>query len=110
MSNPNHGQDGRFSSGSGLRDQIKSAMSYSEAKAKKEEIEKRSKTAGSVLKSLSGGGPMGLTPDAVRATPEWQKANSDYQKAFAEERAYNEHFLKTYAKEYKADRASRRGA
>ncbi len=34
-------------------------------------------------------GPMGLTPDAVKATPEWRAAKQRLDRAFARLRAFN---------------------
>ncbi|HLF12454.1 MAG TPA: hypothetical protein VJA26_14700 [Gammaproteobacteria bacterium] len=44
---------------------------------------------GMALKKLSGGGPMGLTPDSVRATPEWKEAKRASAATFAAYRAFN---------------------
>ena len=34
-------------------------------------------------------GPMGLTPDSVKASPEWQAAKAAWTEAFSALRAYN---------------------
>lgn len=44
---------------------------------------------GRALRLLSGGASMGLTPDHVKATPEWQAAKQAYEAAFAKLRSYN---------------------
>jgi hypothetical protein len=106
MGNPNHDEHGRFS-GSDLRGQIKSAIDYSQAKAVKDKLWEQMEAHSKALRAISGGGLMGMTPENVRATPEWQLANSNYAKSSAMVRAYNTEFLKKYSKEYKADRAGK---
>lgn len=39
-------------------------------------------------------GPMGLTPDDVKASPEWRKAKARYDRAFANLRAFNAAMVK----------------
>jgi len=41
------------------------------------------------LKAFPRGGPLGLTPDAVKASPEWKAARNAYQSAFDALRAFN---------------------
>ena len=53
---------------------------------------------------------MGLTPDAVKATPEWQLAKKAYNLAFEQSRAFNKFFTKAYKKEIAAERNERRAA
>ena len=55
-------------------------------------------------------GAMGLTPDAVKATPEWQLAKKAYNLAFEQSRAFNKFFTKAYKKEIAAERNERRAA
>lgn len=52
-------------------------------------LEHNMQMASQTLKALSGGGPMGLTPDTVKATAEWQQAKQAYDKAFQALRAFN---------------------
>ncbi len=54
-------------------------------------------------------GAMGLTPDAVKFSPEYRVAKAVYDAAFAEQRRFNAWFLKTFSAEIKAERAQRRG-
>lgn len=52
---------------------------------------------------------MGLTPDAVKASPEYRSAKSAYNEAFHQLINFNSVFTKAFAKEIKkADRLSRR--
>jgi response regulator of citrate/malate metabolism len=54
-------------------------------------------------------GPMGLTPDSVRRTAEFQSAKSAFDKCFAAERAANTYLLKHFPTEVRADRAQQSG-
>ena len=58
------------------------------------ELERAYKAASDALKAVSGGGPMGMTPDSVRATDEWKQAKLTYDRAFAALRAHNAARLK----------------
>jgi hypothetical protein len=83
---------------------------YPIAKARKEALEADTQAAGAILANGFPKGPMGLTPDNVKASPEWQEASRAYATAFQQLRDFNEWFLKEYAKEEKADREARRKA
>ncbi|MEM9524066.1 MAG: hypothetical protein AAF982_08750 [Pseudomonadota bacterium] len=65
-----------------------------------------------VLRELRGGriGPMGLTPDHVKATPEWRQAKAAFHAAEAKLKKFNGAFVKTFKKEIKADIQARRDA
>ena len=52
-------------------------------------------------------GPMGLTPDPVKAMPEYRAACAAYDKAFAALRDYNGKFTKAFKAEYAAERAQK---
>lgn len=55
-------------------------------------------------------GPMGMTPDDVRATPEFKTANANFDRAFAALRAHNGFMSKNFKTEMKADRDAARQA
>lgn len=55
-------------------------------------------------------GPMGLTPDAVKATPEWQGDRAAYDTAARTLGIFNREFVKRFKKEWKATLAERREA
>lgn len=80
------------------------AIAYEEAKAARDVLATEVAAATAVLKTFPGG-PMGLTPDSVRLTPEYRTANARFQRAFAALRAFNAGFTKTFAKELRAERA-----
>ena len=84
-------------------------MTFNEAKQLKSQIE--TEIAGLSAK-LAGfpTGAMGLTPDAVKFSPEFRAAKSAFDAAFARLRQFNAFYLKAFRKEVKADRAQRRGA
>lgn len=56
-----------------------------------------------------GSGPMGLTPDHVRATSEYKSAKAQLDAAFAALRSANTFLFKNFKKELRAERAIRRG-
>lgn len=83
---------------------------FEDAKAERDLIQKEVDAAGAVLRTFPKGGPLGLTPDAVRATPEFRAANARFQKAFARLRAFNTIYVKRFANEIRAERAQRYGS
>lgn len=82
---------------------------YSEAKAARAAIESELMRFGAILESFPKG-PMGLTPDAVKASPEYRTARASYDAAFRRLQNTNAHFIKAFAMEIRADRRSRRNA
>lgn len=59
--------------------------------------------AGRKLKALSGGGSLGLTPDKVKASSEWQVASKEYAIATS----ILQNFNVRHAKEIKAARKNK---
>lgn len=55
-----------------------------------------------------GSGFMGLTPDDVRARPDYRIAKQAMDKAFAELRAFNAVYTKRFKKEIAAERLEKR--
>lgn len=49
-------------------------------------------------------GPLGLTPDSVRQTPEFQEAKRQFDIAFSQARAFNGWYTKVFKKELSAYR------
>lgn len=82
-------------------------MNYQEAKLHSEELNKVCDIWGAKLDSFEKG-EMGLTPNHVRALPEYQEANREFKKAFAELRKFNSYLVKTFKKELAIDRDNRR--
>lgn len=87
-------------------------MTYAIAKIAKAQLETSANVASAALSAIPGVGTglMGLTPDSVRATAEWQNARRSYERAWSALRAFNGRFVKTYAEEIRAERDARQAA
>jgi hypothetical protein len=87
-------------------------MSYAIAKAVQAELERARNDASQALSSIAGVGSsaMGLTPDSVKASPEYRAARRAYDQRHADLAAFNARFVKQYATDLAADRARRRSA
>lgn len=55
-------------------------------------------------------GPLGLTPDDIKASPEWQTAHRNFEVAFQAQRQFNSTYTKTFADELRHERNARRAA
>jgi len=55
-------------------------------------------------------GPLGLTPDDVKASPEWQTAYRNFNVAFQALRNFNGTYTKKFADELRHERNARRAA
>lgn len=82
-------------------------MTYTEAKAKCAEVETRVCAAGAALKAFPKGS-MGLTPDAVKASPEYKAAKAEFDAAFFAQRQINRFINKHFKQERLADVRARR--
>ena len=87
-------------------------MTYDEAKKIKARLEENVELTANTLRAIPGvgSGPMGLTPDAVRTSPDYRAACAAYDKAFAALRDFNGKFTKAFKAEYAAERRARRAA
>jgi hypothetical protein len=83
-------------------------VNYSQAKQAKAELEAKVATLSNALQSFPKGGALGLTSDAVKATPAFQSTSSAYKAAFDALRRFNANYVTTFAKEIRAERAARR--
>lgn len=54
-----------------------------------------------------GSGPMGLTPDAVKFSPEYRAARAAYERAHAAAAKFNRSFCKAFARELREERRQR---
>lgn len=72
-------------------------MNLEEAKAHKKELDGINRKHSEILQQFETNG-MGLVPDNIRATPEWQKAKQDFDRSFAELRKFNAWFVKEFRK------------
>lgn len=82
-------------------------MTYQEAKLQAEMLWEAHRLAGKNLKDFLDKhpkGPMGLTPDLVKKSPEYIKLKAAYDKAFQTLRTFNAAYTKRYAKEIRAER------
>jgi hypothetical protein len=80
-------------------------MNYEEAKAYRDAMEERHQIDTDNLKKFNKYKiAMGLIPDHIRETPEYQTAKKAVDKNFAELRNFNEWFVKTFIQ---ADRKNR---
>lgn len=87
-------------------------MTFAVAKAAQAAIEDEWNRAGAALRAIPGvgTGPMGLTPDTVRALPEYRAVKLAYDSAFARLRAFNGAFVKAYGRELREERNARRSS
>lgn len=77
-------------------------MDYETAKAEKARIESLVDQASKELQKFPRG-PMGLTPDSVKATAEWKKAHAIFNSAFAYQRGFNTGFMRLYKKQWREE-------
>lgn len=84
-------------------------MNYATAKAKRDAVEMAERAAAKVFKSIpgSGSGPMGLTPEHIRLSPEYRAAKEAWAKAFKALQDHNRRFVKTYKREIQEERKAR---
>jgi len=82
-------------------------MTYEDAKVYKLELEELNKNYSDRLNFFEKYSN-GLTPDHVRILPEWQELRKASEKSFAELRSFNAWFIKTYKKEYTAERRTKK--
>lgn len=85
-------------------------LSYTEAKAIQEAANAACQVASVALSSVEGlsSGPMGLTPLAVRMSPEYITAKAEFDRTFAHMRKINQWFCKEYKREYAQDNKEKR--
>ena len=82
---------------------------YAKAKAAVDAAYARSNAADAVMKKFPTGA-MGLTPDSVKATPEWKAAYAESNAALAEIQKANAFMLKNFPNEVRAERDAKRAA
>jgi hypothetical protein len=85
---------------------------YAAAKAARADVETRLRIACERLQAVAGDerGSMGLTPDHVKARPEWKAAFREMESRRSESARFNAWFARTFKKEYAAERAAERAA
>jgi len=84
-------------------------MTFEQAKAIRDQLDAAAAAAGRAIKAVPGvgTGPLGLTPDAVKASPEWRAARAAYDTAAAKLRGFNMFFTRQFARELRAERRAR---
>jgi hypothetical protein len=85
------------------------SAAYVMHKAHNEKLDAITKEHGEALNQFPRG-PMGITPDAVKATPEYQTAKANFNRSFSALRDHNMFMSKNFSKEMKVDRDARRQA
>jgi hypothetical protein len=81
-------------------------MTYEIAKQIRDQIEAEVTATKAALAKYPKG-PMNLTTDAIKATPEWQAEKRAVDAAFHKLRAFNSRFVKQFKKEIDTDRRAR---
>ena len=84
-------------------------MNYIESKNFRKSLEDACETSGRELRKFTRG-LMGLTPDNVKATPEWKSARHGFDIAFSKLRQFNRTFTKAFKREILAERNAKYSA
>ena len=86
------------------------APSFAIFKATRDALDNELSAATEAIKAIPGhaSGPMGLTPDPVKALPQWQAARLRLDRAFAAVRAFNAANVKRYGRELQRERQAAR--
>ena len=79
------------------------------AREQAEKLERATAEASAALQEFPRG-PLGLTPDDVKASPEWKAAHRNFEVAFQAQRKFNGTYTKTFAEELRHERNVRRAA
>jgi len=81
-------------------------MEYSIQKQVKQSLESEVEKAEKALKEFDkyGKTEIGLTPDFVKAMPEYKKAKTEFDNAFQVLRKFNQQFVKQFKKEIAKER------
>jgi len=83
-------------------------MNYNEAKIIKQQLEDKNKEDGNKLKKYDEFvNEIGILPDHIRESNEYQNLKRNFDKSFMELREFNGWFVKKFKKEYRAERANR---
>jgi len=91
----------------GVDDATRNAQ-FKAARTKQDQLAAESTRTGRVMDSFPKGS-FNLTPDHVRATPEWKAAKAASDNAFQAYRNFNGMMVKAFPNELKAERLARRG-
>jgi len=72
-------------------------MNFEEAKAHKQELDRINSKHSEILQQFETNG-IGLVPDHIRATDDYQQAKRNFDRSFAELRNFNAWFVKEFRK------------
>lgn len=84
------------------------ASAFEAAKAMHDRLDAEVARTSAALKAFPNDGPMGLTPDHVKASPEFKAAKRAFDQAFANFRNFNADFTVLFADQLRAERRARR--
>ena len=84
-------------------------MTFEQATALRDTFNRLVDETSATLRAIPGvgSGPMGLTPDAVKFSPEFRAADLAFKYAFANLRAFNDRYTKEFKKEVRAARRAK---
>lgn len=85
-------------------------VTYPMARQIRDRIQAEAETAGARLRAIPGvgSGQIGLTPDSVKATAEYQSARAAWETAFERLRAFNGEYCQRFKREIRAERDAMR--
>jgi hypothetical protein len=81
-------------------------MTFEEAKTHQQKLDEKCSIDSAKLNTFPKN-EIGLTPDLVRETPDFQQAKKAFEKSFAELRNFNKWYSKEFKKELAAERKNR---
>ena len=86
-------------------------MTFEQATILRDTFSRLSNEAAISLRSIPGvgSGPMGLTPDNVKFSPEYRSAKAAFDHAFANLQAFNKRYVKEYRKELMSQKRAKYG-
>lgn len=88
---------------------VRKAAAFIAAREVAAQLDKAVNDASAVLQQFPKG-PLGLTPDDVKKSPEWTTASLNFNIAFQALRRYNRTYTKAFAEELRHERQIRRAA
>lgn len=85
------------------------AAEFAAAKLRQGELEAFERRAAAELRGIAGvgSGSMGLTPDSVKASPEYRAARAAHDSAFRQLQQFNATFCRTFKAELRDERKRR---
>jgi hypothetical protein len=86
-------------------------MTFEQATILRDTFSRLSNEAALSLRSISGvgSGPMGLTPDNVKFSPEYRAAKIAFDCAFRNLQAFNKRYVREYKTELRAQKRAKYG-